>query len=179
MTKAKENDWLRILEVIRKIICPAKSPVDFSVDDVVARGGVVAGPSSEPRFMASGYLSSFRKWGFIKRVGKLKQSGPGRPTYTYRVTDYGYDFECLESQRGLDERHLKLLIDSVNALREAKGDRSEAVAMRDLTAKYDQVVKERAEYQRKKDALAKKNAGKRGTSDEPADDGLSHGVPED
>lgn len=136
--------WYRILASLRSAYCPdGEAPIPFTIDSMVEIAPITAGEKSSVREMASGYLSTFRKWGYVRRAERLERKGPGRPSYSYVITDSGMKTKFNEPQASKleqAENDVGALIRAIQVFREADGDRAEAAALKDLLRTADQIV---------------------------------------
>lgn len=122
--------------------------VPFDRQEMIEAGKVRPGANSTVEQMASGYLSTLQKWGYIKRYAQIPMNGPGRPSYTYVVTDYGFKVH-LESMRAVVEKDgievdfeadFNRLSQAVQDLRQAHGKRAEAETYKELMKVHHEIV---------------------------------------
>lgn len=115
-------------------------PIPFDREAMVEVAKIKAGENSTPEQMASGYLSSLQRWGYIRRHEKAETGKPGRPSYTYVVTDYGFKAH-LQSMRAVVERDgveidfeadFQRLSAAIEDLGKAHGKRGEVDALKNL-----------------------------------------------
>lgn len=130
--------WFEILKSAR--ILSAKAPFASSdlareaglkdtFPSVITRGDRAGqmGKGSTAEKIASGWLSKFKKWGYVEVVEKVQMGNP-KATYAWRVTKEGMDCELKD---GIRKRFDKLL-EASKALRELRGKKSEHEAWKDF-----------------------------------------------
>jgi hypothetical protein len=104
----------------------------FDREGMVKMAGIAPTENSTAQQMASGYISSFLRWGYIRKVGKKATTGVGRPSYDYIVTDFGFrvtlpgtQFKTVKKgpgQKGVEpEDHESTMQEDVEALVRAVG----------------------------------------------------------
>jgi len=140
MEEAKE--WYRVLEVIRGLCPNWESPVPFSAEDVMKAAGISKSEKCTAKQNASGIISTLYKWGYVKRHGSLPSTGPGKPSATYVITEYGAKVEQRESKNSQLESldgELRKLIQAVRNFQSAEGEKAEAKALKELFRVCDEV----------------------------------------
>lgn len=100
--------WFDILQVAKIL---SKDGESFSAEQLAESAKIAAGPKSDAKKMAYGWISKFLKWGYIKRTLVLKQEKV-RDTQGYTVTKSG--FECVV-RAGKNDR-IQELEDAVDML---------------------------------------------------------------
>lgn len=105
--KVNPQTWFDILEVAKRL------PAPFSSDDLARAAGlkatqastIMSGPNtgkmgkgSTPQQHAAGWLSKFKKWGYVVVVDRVASSGP-MPANAYQMTEEGQKVEKTMSLR--------------------------------------------------------------------------------
>jgi predicted ArsR family transcriptional regulator len=137
MRNHDQSEWYRILDRLRK----ARGADPFTIEEMVEIAEISGTENSTARAMASGYISSLRKWGYVRRHEKQVSTGRGRPGYSYAVTDSGLKATLLASPLGDLERLMKAVTD----LREAEGPKAESNALKNLYRIQDEITEAREE----------------------------------
>jgi len=90
-------DWYEILGLIRTNWLRVgangvqNEPVPFTARDLTDTLGIERTEKSGATAIAAGWISTFRRWGYLKLAGELKSTG-GRPAKKYQLTAWGIRF---------------------------------------------------------------------------------------
>ncbi len=137
MRNQDQAEWYKILDRLRK----ARGADPFTIEEMVEIAEIPGTENSTARAMASGYISSLRKWGYVRRHEKQVSTGRGRPGYSYAVTESGLKATLLASPLGDLERLMK----AVSDLRDAEGPKAEAAALKNVFRVHDEIRDAREE----------------------------------
>lgn len=144
---SKSATWFEILEILRVLSENGKR--QFTSSSLVEAAGLKDTPkrvfSSGPRKgetslgstavqIASGWLSKFRRWGYVEIVDTKPSSGP-KPSNIYALTQKGLSCELRSSrqeQLSTLKTQLETLLESTVAYRDLRGKPAEGQAWKDL-----------------------------------------------
>jgi hypothetical protein len=148
--KTNKQPWFEILKSARDLSRNGAST--FTAADLARAAGledtmpsaIERGPNmgqmgkgSTAQQIAAGWLSKFKKWGYVTVADKI-QTGAPRPAFVYAMTKDGLNCEL---RQGLKAKLFKL-IEAVKLLAEVKGKAAEASAWKELLKVVDEVQPE-------------------------------------
>lgn len=151
--KTNKQPWFEILKTARTL--SRNGSTTFTAADLARAAGledtlpsaIARGPNmgqmgkgSTAQQIAAGWLSKFKKWGYVTVADKI-QTGAPRPAFVYSMTKDGLNCELRE---GLKAR-LQKLIDAIKLLAEVKGKAAEPSAWKELLKVVDEVSPKEAE----------------------------------
>lgn len=106
------SDWFSVLEVVKIL---SRDKASFSAPQLAEAAKIQGTEKSTPEKIASGWLSKFLKWGYVKRAEVMKREG-FRDAQGYTATESGLACQPKAGRNQELNDRLQELEDSIDLL---------------------------------------------------------------